>query len=104
MEKLVPFGIPLSALRAPLLTPDSKISTAPFLSVLVVQLSNKYDWQLISAAGSPFSTNVSEVQFCPLSFVKNKVPDPLFGTLKLKSVPTPTQFGQVTRALPPATP
>ena len=43
--------------------------------------------QLTSAAGTPDSISESEVQFFPLALVKNKVPDPPFGTLKVKVDP-----------------
>src|SRR5208282_6598311 len=97
MEKLAPFGIPRSLQSARLLTPASKISTLPFLSVSAVQLINRYELHLMSAAGTvcPCSISASEVQFCPLLFVKNNEPDPLAGTLKLKFMPTPTHCEQL---------
>src|SRR5208337_794751 len=92
MEKFAPFGMPLSLHCAfPLF--DSSISTDPFFRVSVVQLENRGEWQLISAAGTPFSIRVIEFQLIPLAFVKYKVPDPLAGTVKLKFAPTPMHCG-----------
>jgi hypothetical protein len=45
----------------------------------------------MSIAGTPFSISVSEVQFTPELLVKNSVPEPLFGTPKLKFNPTLVQ-------------
>jgi hypothetical protein len=58
----------------------------------------------MSAAGTPVSISASEVQFCPLLLVKNRLPDPLAGTVKLKVSPVillhpPTGH---TAELPPA--
>ncbi len=61
MAKFAPFGIPLSCHWA---FPefDNRISTEPFFRVSVVQLENSCEWQLMSAAGTPFSIRVSEFQ------------------------------------------
>jgi hypothetical protein len=48
----------------------------------------------MSMAGTPFSTSVKEFQLIPLALVKNKFPDPLCGTLKLKLAPTFTHCPQ----------
>jgi hypothetical protein len=60
----------------------------------------------MSAAGTPVSTRVSEVQFFPLSFVKYKKPFPDFGMVKEKFTPTPWQpeGPQFSGVFPPLTP
>src|SRR5208283_1292525 len=99
--KLSPLRIPVFGL-SPLLTPDMKISTEPFFKVLVVQCINMAAWQLMSAAGSPVSIRVSEVQVLPVSLVKNTPPVPLLGIGKLKFRPViAVHFGQPSGASPP---
>src|SRR5580704_11786485 len=80
MEKFWPLAIPVSRLLA-FLTPERKISTEPFFRVLVVQLENKGEPHVMSAAGTPVSISAREVQFTPLVLVKNNVPVPLSGTV-----------------------
>lgn len=89
IEKLCPFPIPLSGLSLPLI-PDSTIATFPFFRFVAVQLINRVELQLMALAGTwcPISTRVSEVQFTPLAFVKNKLPVPPAGTPKVKFKPT----------------
>ena len=89
MAKLWPFWMPRSGLLPPF-TPDSSMATLPFRSVTAVQFANSCEWQEMASAGTtcPCSIRVREVQFCPLSLVKNKVPFPLAGVLKLKLSPT----------------
>src|SRR5271154_692216 len=85
--KLCPFKMPFCGL-SPCLTPENRISTEPFFKVSVLQFRKTLVPQVISAAGSPVSIRVSEVQFFPLVLVKNKLPAPPLGTAKLKFVPT----------------
>src|SRR5216683_6930486 len=83
IEKFAPFGIPLRGLLP--LTPESRISTAPLSSVRIVQLKNRLCAQLMASAGTPFSISFSEAQFFPDALVKNSVPFPFSGVLKLRS-------------------
>src|ERR1022692_1631081 len=58
----------------------------------------------MSAAGTPFSISVREFQANPLLFVKNRLPVPLGGALKLKFAPTPTHCGQCPSGISPPAP
>ncbi len=87
IEKVSPFKIPVCGLRV-CLTPENRISTEPFAKVFVEQLWNMLARQVMSAADTPVSINVSEVQFFPLVFVKNSAPLPPLGELKVKLMPT----------------
>lgn len=93
--KLPPAEMPWLRQLAPLLPVDNRISTEPFLRVVTVQLANIEEWQLTSAAGTPVSISLSEFQAFPLSFVKNRSPEPLAGMVKLKLKPTSTHCGHL---------
>src|SRR5882762_4808637 len=72
--------------------PFSRIMVCPFSPVFTTQLRKMVVEQETAPDGTPVSTNRRLVQSMPETLVKNKIPFPLAGVLKLNWVPTGTHW------------